>query len=729
MKTISFKLTLLLILALGLMTTSCVEDDDFDIPDVTVTDPEIDGEVVTINSILGLIQQNQGENTTIEDNIYVEGYVISSDEGGNFFEEIIIQDKPENPTAGIRISVNVNPLFTKYNFGRKIFVKMQGLTVGISNGVGVIGTVDGNELGQIQEAQAEDVLLRSSETAEIVPLPKSINELQPNNLNTFIRLNEVQFSATALGTTFASESSDEFDGERILEDCQDGGTIIFNTSTFADFKSLTIPEGSGSIDGVFSLNFFGDTNIFAINEPANINFTDSRCNIEEPLEPNITLSEVKGLFNGNIVEFSPNNNLVTEGYVVSSDVSGNFFKNLYIQDKPENPTTAIQILADENDLFQTYSPGRKVLIKLDRLALGAAFGGVISLGFIDGNEVDRIPEGQIGNFVFATNESVNIVPTPAQINPGGITIDEIDENGNPIDDDGDGNPNQVPAPQGILINLDSVQLPLDEVGSAYAFFSGTSSANRSIESCNTGAVTIMRNSGFSDFANNPFPTGQGSITAVISAFNGTEQLLIRTTNDVDLTGERCDPLIFECGTLQSPAANSFENVDFEGEPTNQPVNIPGWTNVIEAGTQTWETYTDNGTNASLGVSARVGSFQSGDASSVAWLISPNIPISSNQTVSLEFQTSNSFSDGSTLQILFSTDWDGTEAGISDAEWGVLADANVVSDSEFFGNWVSSGVVDLSCIGQDGYVAFKYSGSGSSNQDGTYELDEIEINVE
>ena len=66
MKTIQFKLTFLFILSLGLVMTSCVEDDDFDIPDANVTDPEIDGEVVTISSILGIIEQNDGENFTIE---------------------------------------------------------------------------------------------------------------------------------------------------------------------------------------------------------------------------------------------------------------------------------------------------------------------------------------------------------------------------------------------------------------------------------------------------------------------------------------------------------------------------------------------------------------------------------------------------------------------------------------------------------------------------------------
>ncbi len=719
MKTIQIKITLLVLFAFGFMLTSCVNDDDFETPDVTVTEPNIgDGTVVGISSVLGILEQNDNNPTLIEDNIFVEGFVISSDEAGNFFEEIIIQDKAEDATAGLRISVNVNPLFSKYNFGRRVLIKMQGLHIGLSNGVATVGRRDDeNRVSQIQENEIDEFILRTPEVATIVPNERTISQLGSADLNTYLRLTDVQFSATSLGKTFASEPADEFDGERLLEGCNDGETIIFNTSTFADYRTLQVPGGSGQIDGILSLNFFGDTPIFVINAPNDIAFSDSRCNIEDTLEPNITIPEVLAMYNGSVMEFPANQNLVTEGYVVSSDISGNFFKNIFIQDNPENPTAAIQILADENDLYQTYPPGTKVLIKLDKLALEDAFIGGFTLGFIDSFqgdlEVARIEEGRIGEFLFPTNESANIVPLTTEVTASGIVLE------------GTG----TPAPTGTLIQVNNVQMPLSDVGSAYTFFSGTESVNRQIESCDTGSTTIMRNSGFADFANTAFPTGQGSITAVLGSFGDSDQLLIRTTNDVNLTGERCDPLIFECGTLASPAANSFVNVDFESSGTNQPVDIPGWTNYIEAGTETWETYTSGGTNASLGISARAGSFQSGDASSVAWLITPLIPISSNQTITLDFQNSNSFADDSKLDILFSSDWDGTEANIASAEWGVLADADVVSDSEFFGNWVSSGIVDLSCLGEDGYVAFRYTGSGQSSNDGTYEIDEIRINIE
>ena len=59
MKTIQFKLTFVLLL-FSLVIISCVEDDEFDLPgDVEIQDPDIgDGDVVSINSIIGIIEQN-----------------------------------------------------------------------------------------------------------------------------------------------------------------------------------------------------------------------------------------------------------------------------------------------------------------------------------------------------------------------------------------------------------------------------------------------------------------------------------------------------------------------------------------------------------------------------------------------------------------------------------------------------------------------------------------------
>ena len=121
------------------------------------------------------------------------------------------------------------------------------------------------------------------------------------------------------------------------------------------------------------------------------------------------------------------------------------------------------------------------------------------------------------------------------------------------------------------------------------------------------------------------------------------------------------------------------------------------------------------------------SFNSGDASNIGWLITPAIDLNTNTGVTLSFQTSNSFSDGSSMEVLFSDNWDGTFDGISNATWGLIPAAYITQNSDLFSSWFDSGIVDLSCgSGSRVYFAFRYIGNGNSGFDGTYELDNIKI---
>lgn len=284
MKTINmYKKLILMVLAVGFLA-SCVQDDDFDTPNTSISEPELEGDVVSISTVLGVAAQNEGELYTYEDtDDYVEGYVISSDEGGNFFREIIIQDAPENPTSGLKIALFVNPLFTKYEVGRKIYVSLEGFTVGTSNGVVTLGIPDGQYIDPAP-AQFESKIVRSAEVAEIVPLELDITEFSDEYENLFIQLNEVQFSQEDVenNISFAAEASDEFDGERDLFqyiECYSVPRTTFSTSTFADFNSLRLPNGSGSISGILSRNFEDNMYVISVNTLSDVQLDQPRFTI------------------------------------------------------------------------------------------------------------------------------------------------------------------------------------------------------------------------------------------------------------------------------------------------------------------------------------------------------------------------------------------------------------------------------------------------------------------
>lgn len=461
-----------------LLITSCAKDNDFSMPDISISEPEIpQNQITTFKAIKNLYDQavnNGNSNVTVDTDtdLYIVGYVVSSDRFGNFFEELIIQNKtddssPDNdPRLGFRVDVNVASLSDTYQFGQKVYVKMNGLTIGESSGVLTIGKGDGGGgVGQIQAAEYKDIIIRSPEIATITPKTTGLANLTNNDQNTLIKLDNMQLNRFERGATFASESYDEYDGFRLLESCESGISIMMQTSIYADFKSLIVPQGKGSVTGVFSRNFTDEFNV---------------------LVPN-------------------------------------------------------------------------------------------------------------------------------------------------------------------------------------------------------------------------------------------------STEDINLDGEeRCDPLELSCGMASTLGSNNLFFEDFESQSNNKPIAIDGWTNYIEAGTEAWEGFSSTSTNASLGRSARFQSASSGDISNIGWLITPPIDLDAHTGVTIRFKTSNSLADSSYMEVLYSQDWDGNEAHITSATWGVLSDAYVVKDTDAFVEWFNSGTVSLSCVSGIIYVAFKYTGSGLDNFDGVYELDEISV---
>ena len=453
-----------------LVATSCIQDDDFKTPEIEVQAPELSGTQITIDALRQLLvteQTNNGNDVlTIEEDYYITGYVISNDEFGNFYKEIILQDAPANPTAGVKVMIDATPLFVTYEFGREVHVQLQGLTVGYDSGVLALGIRNGNQIDQIAESQMTDYVKRDINVMEITPLPMSIADFSVDKTNLYVQLNDMQFFRDELGKTFSAEETDNFDGERVIESCATGLTTTFSTSTFADFTAVTLPEGKGSLDAILTMNFFGDTFNIVVNTPETIYFDD------------------------------PN---------------------------------------------------------------------------------------------------------------------------------------------------------------------------------------------------------------------------------------RCDPSEVDCGLASTTGNNVLFEDFFENQTDGQPISGNGWTNYIEAGSRNWRAFFSSGTNGSLGISATIGSYQSGDDSTIAWLITPQLDFDAQDGETLNFKTSNSFSDGSTLELLFSSDWDGNPNNITTATWDLVPAAYIVQDSDFYGDWFDSGNVSLDCITGTGYLALKYTGSGDADFDGSYEFDEIVIN--
>ncbi|MEN8124734.1 MAG: DUF5689 domain-containing protein [Bacteroidota bacterium] len=275
MKTIKY-ISLLTNLIISL---SCVQTDDFDLPKIEIQEPDI---VVntTINAIKKAYDQSGEKILTFDtnnDSIF-ESFVISSDESGNFYKLLILQDKHENPTSGIEILIDLKTYYTKYNFGRKVFIKIAGMSITNENGKYKMGLLDRNQVNEIPESLINDYIIRSSKTEEIIPKQLQFSDFSKENLNTYLQLKNVQFQYDEIGKTIAGEPYDKYSAERKLIQCDNQITTTLSTSTYAKFKSFLIPEKNGLLSAVFTMDFYSEKYVFVLNNLSTIDFTDEkRC--------------------------------------------------------------------------------------------------------------------------------------------------------------------------------------------------------------------------------------------------------------------------------------------------------------------------------------------------------------------------------------------------------------------------------------------------------------------
>jgi hypothetical protein len=398
--------------------------------------------------------------------------------------------------------------------------------------------------------------------------------------------------------------------------------------------------------------------------------------INEPdITANTTISIVKNMYSGSLVDFNEASNggeLIIEGYVVSNDEAGNFYKVLIIQDAPENPTAAIQLDVDVTSLFQQYKPGRKVYVKLNGLGM-TNLNGVLHIGSIDGTSVGRISAFDYDDYIIRSSEVATMVPkviTPSQYSDSYINM---------------------------LVQIDNMQLNGSDVGQPFANANNTFTVNRYLKNCEDNSQTIIRNSGFADFKGQLFPVGQGTVTAVFSKYNSDYQLFIRDTEDVVFEGNRCDPL--------------FEDSFSAG-------NLDKWTAYSVTGAQVWYYNTFGNPNDS----ATMSGFSGGNQNNEDWLISKAIDLSGVTSATLTFQTVKRYA-GNDIQLYISTDYAGGNP-TTDGTWVSLTaafDTNINSWS----SWTDSGDVDVSAAaGGNLFVAFKYTSTTAGSS--TYEIDNVQV---
>ena len=258
-------------LGILLLFNACVKDRDFDAPEGDCT-----SDLVANASFSEVKALYKGELLQIQEDWVIEGYVISSDQAGNFFSVLYFQDSPVNPTQGFQIEIDVRDNHLLFPVGSKIRIKLKGLYLGQSRDVfklgGTFAAFGTTLVGRLPALKVpEHIFVACNGLTEISPQTVSIGEIDSTLTNTLVRFEGMEISEEELDGVFALEGEET---EHILMDCSDNEITLIN-SGFSDFQSEGLPQGNGSIQGVLireNEDFF-----LVIRDLEDINFNDERC--------------------------------------------------------------------------------------------------------------------------------------------------------------------------------------------------------------------------------------------------------------------------------------------------------------------------------------------------------------------------------------------------------------------------------------------------------------------
>lgn len=252
---------------------------------------------------------------------------------------------------------------------------------------------------------------------------------------------------------------------------------------------------------------------------------DSPPSREIPTGSIMTIADLRALYTGSPVHFS--NDETVFAVVTADEVSGNLYKNVYIQDN----TGAINMrLMFSGGLYV----GDSLRINLNGTVL-SSYNGMLQLDSV--NVDNNIVKQATGKF----------------ITPEVVSLDMIDA-----------------SYQAKLVRIENVQFLSSDTAYTWADAVGQTSQNRNLADC-LGNVMLVRTSGYANFAGSNVPNGNGYLIAIVGQYNTDMQLYVRDLNDVNMNATRC----------QEP----YLDKDFE----DLSIGSGGWTQQLVSGGISWTT--------------------------------------------------------------------------------------------------------------------------------------------
>ncbi|WP_306349520.1 DUF5689 domain-containing protein [Flavobacterium sp. '19STA2R22 D10 B1'] len=328
MKATIFKSLLFISLSASVLS-SCVNDDDYNIPALECTEPNL----VANKTIQEIFAGAVAAPTLYSGDDIVEAYVVSSDKGGNYFKTLYLQSL--DGSIAFMVPADYANLATIYQPGRKVFVKMKGLYTQIKDGALMVGRLDNGSVWRISQFDTPKIIVRSCASSidedQIVKHLTIAEAIGSNaHLDKLVEFDNVQFKNGDAGQPYYITGTSGTN--RTLTDAN-GSEIIVRSTSFTKFGSQIIPDKNGKVRGV--LTRFGSTFQFIPRYDTDIKLTNPRLNISTTAIGGTAIQYVSTL-NENFESFAVANRIFP-GYVNDAFVGTRYWEvksfnnNKYIQ--------------------------------------------------------------------------------------------------------------------------------------------------------------------------------------------------------------------------------------------------------------------------------------------------------------------------------------------------------------------------------------------------------------
>jgi len=256
MKRINYYLGLLLMMVVAV---GC--NEEFDVPPIVVPTASHQANMTIADFKAKYWQDTRNYIDTCKEEVYIHGYVTSSDAAGNIYKYLFIQDE----TGGIGISIDASSLSSTYRVGQEVVLSMKDKWIGKYNGNYLIGLPEYYAAQSVWEAgrlpletfksMVEANGLPKPEMAE--PLVTKISDFQGKSdsqtilkyTGRLVKLMNVKW-AEADGVVTYSEA--DASSNRTLTD-EEGNQVTVVNSNYSTFRASMLPLGSGDVTGILTL--------------------------------------------------------------------------------------------------------------------------------------------------------------------------------------------------------------------------------------------------------------------------------------------------------------------------------------------------------------------------------------------------------------------------------------------------------------------------------------------